>query len=110
MPTPSRSARRNAHKRVARSLKAAEAPHSELSCRWLTHWRAEAQRRARRLGAPAAWRLLHEPAVVALLPRLDPTGELAADLARVIAEALAAACDRRLVRGCRPVALPVKQR
>ncbi len=110
MPAPSRSARRNARKRVARSLQAAEAPHSELACRWLAYWREEARRRARRLGAPAAWRLLREPAVVALVPRLDPTGELAADLAWVIAEAVAAASDRRLVRGCRPVADRVKQR
>jgi len=92
----SRSARRNAHKRLAHSLKGATR-HSALACRWLTHWRREADRRARLLGAPAAWRLLREPSICALLQRLDETGELAADLARVIAEAIAAASDPRLV-------------
>ena len=107
---PSRSARRNQHKRLARSLKSAEAAHSPLACRWLAHWQAEALRRARRLGTPAAWRLLAEPAVVALLQRLDASGELAQDLSRLIAEAVARASDLRLVRSCRPLAVPVKSK
>ena len=104
----SRSTRRNQHKRLARALKSAET--AGLAGRWLTHWHAEAIRRARRLGAPAAWQLLAEPAVVTLLQRLDPTGELAEDLARLIAEAVARESDPRLVRSCRPLAVPVKRK
>ena len=106
----SRSARRNGHKRLARALKAAEASHSPLACRWLEHWRAEANRRARRLGAPAAWGLLTELQVVRLLRQLDSTGELAADLSRICAEAVARYSDPRLVSGCRPLSKPVKQK
>jgi hypothetical protein len=109
MSAPSRSARRNQHKRLARSLKSAEAPHSPLACRWLAFWQGEAIRRAERLGAPAAWQLLSEPTVTARLWRLDPSGELAQDLARLIAEAVARASDSRLVRRGRPVGVVVER-
>ena len=110
MPSPSRSARRNGHKRLARSLKASEAPYSALVCRWLAAWRAEAQRRARLLGAPAVWALLRGPRVVALLRQLDPSGELAQDLARLCAEAVAAVSDPRMARGCRPASVPARRK
>ncbi len=109
MPSPSRSARRNAPQRLGQSRKGAAAPHGALACRWLAHGRAAARRRAWRLGAPAPRRWLRAPSIVALLQWLDPTGELAADRARLIAAAVAAASDRRLVRSCRPLAAPVKQ-
>jgi len=110
MPRPSRGARRNGHKRLARSLKRLEAPYSALACRWLACWRAEARRRAALLGAPAAWALLREPGVVARLRALDPGGELAQDLARVCAEAVAWAADPRLARGCRPGSAPARRK
>ena len=75
----------------------------------LAFWQGEANRRAERLGAPAAWQLLSEPTVTARLWRLDPSGELAQDLARLIAEAVARASDARLVRSCRPVGVAVER-
>jgi len=103
MPDSSRSSQRRQHKRLARSLKRVEAGHSPLACRWLAEWHAVAIRRAERLGAPAAWRLFSEPVVVKQLRKLDPSGELRQDLARLIAEAVARASDGRMVRSCRPV-------
>ena len=110
MPGSSRSARRNGHKRVARSLKESEAPFSALACRWLACWRGEARRRAHLLGEPAVWALPREPRVAALLRQLDPSGELAQDLARVCAEAVAWACDPRLAGGSRPVSVPARHK
>lgn len=100
---------RNPPKRLIRSLKKAEAPHAPVACRWLEAWRREACRRARRLGAPAAWSRLSEPPVVAVLRQLARTGELASALARLCAEAVAAASDPRLVRSCRPASSPVQR-
>jgi hypothetical protein len=99
----SRSARRNAHKRLARSHNRGNLrDYSPEACAWLAQWRTEAYRRARRLGAPAAWALLREQPVASLLRRLDPSGELVADLRHVIALAVAAASAPRLVKRGRP--------
>ena len=100
---PSRSTRRQQHKRLS-SLGQLDAPlRSARAARWLAHWRAEAYRRARHLGALAAWQLAADPHIRALVRRLDPSGELYQDLRRVCAEAVAAAADPRLAhRGRRP--------
>jgi hypothetical protein len=97
MPNPSRNARRNQRKRLAHSLQEAEASHLDQVCYWLARWRREARRRAQFLGAPAAWRLITEPAVQRLVAQLDPSGELAQELGRVCAEAVAWASGSRLL-------------
>ena len=68
----------------------------------LSRWRKEARRRANDLGAPAVWALGRSRRPLALA--LDPTGELADDLARVCAEAVARAAGPHLVGGSRPLA------
>ena len=68
----------------------------------LRRWRAEAAWRARDLGAPAVWALAAE--VGAEAEALDPSGELASDLARVCAEAIAGVARGHLVRGSRSLA------
>ncbi len=110
MPDPSRSSKRRQHKRLARSLERASPAQSPLACRWLAEWNAEAIRAADQLGRCGSWGLLSEQEVVARLRRLDPSGELRQELARLIAEAVARASDGRLVRGCRPVRKAVKRK
>jgi hypothetical protein len=75
----------------------------------MKRWSDEARRRAMHLGAPAAWAMRHEWRTVEVLKQLDSTGDLAADLDRVIAEAVAWASDPRMVQSSRPMTQPVKR-
>ena len=101
---PSRSVRRRRHKQADRLLDwiAGLSPNQRRAVGLcdLKRWRAEAHRRADDLGAPTAWSLAAEARPVALA--LDPSGELACDLDRTVAEAVATAAGRHLVRGSRP--------
>jgi hypothetical protein len=102
---PSRSVRRKQHKRVARF----EKPRSDLALpqtatELLLGWRAEARRRAARLGAPAVWALAASSSVQAIAGKVDPSGELLSELRRVCAEAVAEVAGYHLVGGSRPLA------
>jgi hypothetical protein len=98
----SRTVRKRLHRQVTR-LAGLGAPARLAESRWyLTRWRAEARCRAASLGEPAVWKLEAEARPRALA--LDPSGELAADLARVCAEAVEWAAERRLLGVSRPPA------
>jgi hypothetical protein len=102
---PTRSAQRNQNKRLARlkQLSTAEGRKRRATL-LLLGWQAEARRRARDLGAPAAWALTRYPSVLAAAWQLDPSGELLAELHRVCAEAVAEFAGRHLLGGSRPLA------
>jgi hypothetical protein len=101
---PSRSVRRRQTKQAARlgALGAglAEGPGRAVMAWHLARWRAEANRRADDLTAAAVWALNDGVRAKALAP----TGELAGDLARACAEAVARAAGRHLVGVSRPLA------
>lgn len=99
---PSRSVRKRKHKALA-WFASLDEPARRAEGRWyLTRWRAEARRRADDLGEPEVWKMEAGERPKALA--LDPTGELAADLSRICAEAVAMAVGGRLIRGSRPSA------
>ena len=97
---------RTAQRRKGKQLTWAEdldGPGRRAAIRWhLRRWRAEAWRRADDLGEPAVWAFEHSVRRFALA--LDPSGDLAADLSRACAEAVAACCGPHMVRGSRPPA------
>ena len=99
---PSRSSRQRHHRRLARIAALGPGPRRAMAAGYLARWRAEANRRADDLGAPAVWELeaRHRPLALAL----DDSGELAGELGRVCAEALARAAGRHLVGVSRPLA------
>jgi hypothetical protein len=66
-----------------------------LAAARLEEWRAEAVRRAKRLGEPAVWNLQKQFQQVA--DDIDSSGELREDLNRVCAEAVASIAGRHLV-------------
>jgi hypothetical protein len=102
------------NKRLARIERMSDKTvHARSAADLLMIWRAEARRRAAHLGAPAVWALADGAAVQALARRVDPSGELLADLRRVCAEAVTEATghdlesgkpvvDRRSIRGLKP--------
>ncbi len=100
-----RSTRRRNHKRLAaiRNLTTATELSAEAT-RMLLAWREEARRRADFLNAPAVWALVANENVREVVARLDPSGELMAELRRICAEAVAQAAGVHLVRGSTPVA------
>src|SRR5262245_12100363 len=99
---PARSARRRQHKRLGHLPSLTDGQRRVVASWHLRRWRKEVLRRAQNLGAPAVWALAAE--VQAKAAALDPSGELAADLQRVCAEAIASVAGRHLVSGSRPVA------
>jgi hypothetical protein len=103
---PSRSARRRRSKHIAHVVARAagldEGGRRARAAWYLARWRAEAHRRADDLNAAAVWALNDDKQ--ALARALDPTGELAGDLARACAEAVARAAGHHLVGGSRPLA------
>ena len=99
---PARSVRRRKTKHAARLGDLPDGRRRVVAIWHLTRWRAEARRRADDLGAPAVWALGRSRRPLALA--LDPTGELAEELARVCAEAVAHAAGPHLVGGSRPLA------
>jgi hypothetical protein len=102
---PTRSARRKQNKRQARlKLLSTAEGRQRRAAQLLLGWQAAARRRARDLGAPAAWTLTRYPAVLAAARQLDPSGELLAELHRVCAEAVAEFAGRHLLGGSRPLA------
>lgn len=70
--------------------------------RLLKEWRVEANRRSNDLGAPEVWALMESKKKLAWL--CDPSGELAGDLARICAEAVARVAGRHLASVSRPLA------
>jgi hypothetical protein len=101
---PSRTVRRYRRKHLARIDAQPLDRRSLEAARILGQWRADARERARSLGAPAVWALVQDPDIQRVAQRLDPSGELYADLNRVCAEAVAEVAGRHLVRGSRPLA------
>lgn len=99
----SRSTRRRRHKRHARVTSLpVEASRAEAA-RLLAAWQSQARSRAGRLSAATAWSLAG-PAVEARALALDATGELLAELHRLIAEAIAEAAAQPLVSVSKPAA------
>lgn len=98
---PGRSTHRRRLKRLARMEAMEPSARVDESARLLVEWRREADRRARSLGAPAAWDLARG---YARDVTLDPKDDLQADLNRVCAEAVARQAGGCLVRGSRPLA------
>ena len=98
---PSGASRRLERRTCRTEARSAEGGRAVIN--WhLTRWGKEARRRANDLGEPAVWAL--ERSRRRLAWALDDTGELAADLARVCAEAVAHAAGPHLVGGSRPLA------
>jgi hypothetical protein len=98
----SRGVRRRKHKKLRHLHTLQDGDRRAVANQLLTNWQAEARRRAKWLGSPAAWQLTTDPHIQAVIRELDPTGDLSADLNRICAEAIAEAVDRRMVRSCRP--------
>ena len=94
----SRGVRRRKHKQLRYLLTLHDRQRLAVANQLLTNWQAEARRRAKWLGAPAAWDLTTDPHIQAVIRELDPTGDLLADLRRVCAEAIAEVVDRRMIQ------------
>ena len=93
---PSRSTRRRQHKAQGRAAALPREARRAEAARLLVEWHAEARRRAGRLGGPSAW-AVPTPAVEAKARAADPSGELLAELRRLIAEAVAGAAGGGLL-------------
>ena len=105
----SRSVRRRQHKQLKRVVSLDEQQRLAHANQLLSDWSEEARRRARFLGAPAAWRLVTDPRMRTVMQELDRSGELLADLRRACAEAIADVADRCMVRSCRPVGMSLNR-
>ena len=99
---PTRRSRQRLHRHLAHIAGLGPGARRDLGTGHLARWRAEANRRADDLGAPAVWELEARYRPLALA--LDPSGELAGELSRVCAEAFARAAGRHLVGVSRPLA------
>ncbi|HEX6985929.1 MAG TPA: hypothetical protein VF170_11160 [Planctomycetaceae bacterium] len=97
----SRGVRRRHHRRLEALRRFSEAGRSRAATRMLIGWCVEARRRAASLGAPAVWALADAPHVKAAARRVDPGGELYAELRRACAEAVADVAGRHLASGGR---------
>jgi hypothetical protein len=98
----SRTHRRRQNLQLQRVLSLSPEHRQAEGARLLTQWRVEADRRADDLGAPQVWDLLFSKRDIAW--ELDFSGELAAELSRVCAEAIGRVLGRHLVGGSRPLA------
>jgi hypothetical protein len=99
-----RSTRRRRHKKLSRSTGRLRTERLRReAARLLAELKAEARHRAPHLTAPAAWSLV-TPTLKAEAQTLDPTGDLLAELHRLIAEAVARAADEPLVAVGKPAA------